>query len=99
VFQYYKNRKDRSLLYVFILYLFLYGHKNFPTPYSLAGGFLSPFSLFTDSGSPGFFLILLNLTAAAGHTFTPSTQEAETGGSLLVQGQPGLQIKFQNRAL
>jgi hypothetical protein len=25
------------------------------------------------------------------HTFNPSTQEAETGGSLWVQGQPGLQ--------
>jgi hypothetical protein len=29
------------------------------------------------------------------HTFKPSTQEADTGGSLWVQGQPGLQIEFQ----
>ena len=28
------------------------------------------------------------------HTFNPSSQEAEAGGSLLVQGQPGLQSEF-----
>ena len=30
------------------------------------------------------------------HTFNPNTQEAETGGSLLVRGQPGLQSLFQD---
>jgi hypothetical protein len=29
------------------------------------------------------------------HTFNPSTEEAEAGRSLWVQGQPGLQKKFQ----
>jgi hypothetical protein len=28
------------------------------------------------------------------HTFNPSTQEAEVGGSLWVPGQPGLQREF-----
>ena len=31
--------------------------------------------------------IMLGMVA---HTFNPSIQEAEAGGSLLVQGQPGL---------
>ena len=31
------------------------------------------------------------------HAFNPSTQEAEASRSLWVQGQPGLQSKFQNR--
>jgi hypothetical protein len=30
------------------------------------------------------------------HTFNPSTQEAETSGSLWVQGQPDLQSEFQD---
>jgi hypothetical protein len=30
------------------------------------------------------------------HTFNPSTREAEAGGSLGIQGQPGLQSKFQD---
>jgi hypothetical protein len=30
------------------------------------------------------------------HAFNPSTQKAEAGGSLSVQNQPGLQIKFQD---
>ena len=30
------------------------------------------------------------------HTFNPSTQEAEAGGSLGVRGQPGLQSEFQD---
>ena len=30
------------------------------------------------------------------HAFNPSTWEAEAGGSLRVQGQPGLQSKFQD---
>jgi hypothetical protein len=30
------------------------------------------------------------------HTFDPSTWEAETGGSLWVWGQPGLQSGFQD---
>ena len=30
------------------------------------------------------------------HAFDPSTKEAETAGSLGVQGQPGLQSKFQD---
>jgi hypothetical protein len=30
------------------------------------------------------------------HTFDPSTQEAETGELLWVQGQPGLQNELQN---
>jgi hypothetical protein len=30
------------------------------------------------------------------HTFNPRTPEAEAGGSLLVQGQTGLQIKYQD---
>ena len=30
------------------------------------------------------------------HSFNPSTLEAEAGGSLWVQGQPGLQNEFQN---
>ena len=30
------------------------------------------------------------------HAFNPSTQEAETCGSLWVRGQPGLQSKFQD---
>jgi hypothetical protein len=30
------------------------------------------------------------------HTFNPRTQEAETGGSLWVQGQPSLQSKLQD---
>jgi hypothetical protein len=30
------------------------------------------------------------------HTFNPSTQEAEAGRSLWVQGQPGLQSEFQD---
>ena len=30
------------------------------------------------------------------HTFNPSTQEAEVGGSLRVWGQPGLQPELQN---
>jgi hypothetical protein len=29
------------------------------------------------------------------YAFDPSTQEAETGGSLRVQGQPGLQSELQ----
>jgi hypothetical protein len=31
------------------------------------------------------------------HTFNPRTWEAEAGGSLWVQGQPGLQNEFQDR--
>jgi hypothetical protein len=31
------------------------------------------------------------------HTFNPSTQEAETGRSLWVQGQRGLPSEFQNK--
>ena len=30
------------------------------------------------------------------HVFNPSTREAEAGGSLSVQGQPGLQSEFQD---
>ena len=30
------------------------------------------------------------------HTFTPSTREAEAGGSLWVQDQPGLQSKLHD---
>jgi hypothetical protein len=30
------------------------------------------------------------------HAFNPRTQEAETGGSLWVRGQPGLQSEFQD---
>ena len=30
------------------------------------------------------------------HAFNPSIQDAETGGSLWVQGQPGLQSQFQD---
>ena len=30
------------------------------------------------------------------HAFSPSTQEAEAGGALWVQGQPGLQSEFQD---
>ena len=30
------------------------------------------------------------------HTFDPSTQGAEGGGSIWVREQPGLQIKFQD---
>jgi hypothetical protein len=30
------------------------------------------------------------------HTFYPSTQEAEAGGSLRIQGQPDLHSKFQD---
>jgi hypothetical protein len=30
------------------------------------------------------------------HTFNPSTRKAEAGGSLGVQGLPGLQSKFQD---
>ena len=30
------------------------------------------------------------------HTVNPSIQEAEAGGSLWFQGQPGLQSKFQD---
>ena len=30
------------------------------------------------------------------HVFDPSTQEAEAGGSLCVQGQPGLHREFQD---
>jgi hypothetical protein len=33
---------------------------------------------------------------AVAHTFNPSTQEAEAGGSPWVGGQPGLQREFQN---
>ena len=29
------------------------------------------------------------------HTFNPSTQKAEAGGSLWIQGQPGLQSEIQ----
>ena len=32
----------------------------------------------------------------AEHAFNPSTQATEAGGSLGVQGQPGLQSEFQN---
>ena len=32
---------------------------------------------------------------ATAHAFNPSTQEAKAGGSLWVQGQPGLQSEFQ----
>ena len=31
------------------------------------------------------------------HTFNSSTQEAVAGESLWIQGQPGLQSKFQDR--
>ena len=31
-----------------------------------------------------------------GHAFNPNTLEAEAGGSLWVQGHPGLQKKFQD---
>ena len=30
------------------------------------------------------------------HAFSPSTREAEAGGSLRVQGQPGLHSEFQD---
>ena len=30
------------------------------------------------------------------HTFNPDTQQAEAGGSMWVQGQPGLQSEFQD---
>lgn len=30
------------------------------------------------------------------HTFNPKAQEAEAGRSIWVQGQPGLQIEFQD---
>ena len=32
------------------------------------------------------------------HTFNPSTLEAEAGGSLWVQGQPGLHSEFQEES-
>lgn len=41
-------------------------------------------------------LIDLLCWAMVGHTFTPSTQEAETGGFLWVWGQPGQQSEFQH---
>ena len=34
--------------------------------------------------------------AVVAHTFNPSTQEAEAGGSLWVRGQPGRQSEFQD---
>ena len=41
---------------------------------------------------------LLNKTCwvVVAHTFNPSTWEAEAGGFLWGQGQPGLQSKFQD---
>jgi hypothetical protein len=33
------------------------------------------------------------------HAFNPSTREAETGGSLSVGSQPGLQSEFQDMAV
>jgi hypothetical protein len=47
-------------------------------------------------GNAGFPVILY-LTSTE-HTPNPSTGEAEEGGSLWVQGQPGLQSDFQDRA-
>jgi hypothetical protein len=39
--------------------------------------------------------VALKEPGGAAHAFTPSTQEAEAGGSLS-QGQPGLQNKYQD---
>ena len=47
-------------------------------------------------------MIIINYTNApfwalvVVHGFIPSTQDAKTGGSLGVQGQPGLQSEFQD---
>jgi hypothetical protein len=41
------------------------------------------------------FLCFLDQAVMA-HALNPSTQEAESGGSLWVWGQPGLQNEFQN---
>jgi hypothetical protein len=38
----------------------------------------------------------MDMLGMAVHTFNTSTREAEAGESLEVEGQPGLQSKFQN---
>jgi hypothetical protein len=38
-----------------------------------------------------------NIKLVVAHTFSPSTQEAQAGGSLWVGGQPSLQSQFQYR--